>query len=178
MSQDSFGFLNESGVTPTPVTLVTFLENTEGNRCNKKKSNKNNDLNELLPLLPLLPQKKEATDLHAKKAVTLKTVKGWPNVDEQIAIHIHEHGLSEAETKKATLEALVEAWQWLHPATGPGVGKEALVCAGCEKNLGSVGLDYVPLADGAWIHHRCNVLWRQKRKQQAIEALVADIKAL
>lgn len=96
---------------------------------------------------------------------------GLPPSPIEVPLKSHASIPSNKEALSVFAHNTIVDWLETNPPTGPGTGHDATVCAECRKDLGRVGVDYIALASGAWVHHGCHKPWRKRRWQEAITAL-------
>ena len=100
------------------------------------------------------------------------TAEDWREFfDERAAIMEHDGGLSKVEAEAGAFECCVVEWLILNPEPSePGH------CAWCGKHAsgGSVIVPFGTQNHGhAWLHHDCWPAWRERRRQNAVDALSA-----
>jgi hypothetical protein len=84
---------------------------------------------------------------------------------------------SRAEAVMEVMENAVLQWNNDHPPEGNGMGPDAWVCVACAQQLGRIGLDATPRADGSWLHDRCEQAWAVRQRRTALVGLLQEAQA-
>lgn len=93
--------------------------------------------------------------------------------DERAAILEYDALLPRAVAEQQAFEATVIRWMNTIPAENLGGG----CCSKCQKPVGKIGQDAVPVLAGGgghiWLHHGCHTEWMKMRRREAVDALKA-----